>query len=193
LACPASTVLIHGCVWTNVTASAQNATIIPAGNPDAQFNTAAINYNSSVGGFTFAGFLNNPVFTDTSAGWNPNAQLGDSFYMFTGQMFLNAGNNSFVLGHDDSAVLNVTGIGTVLSVPGPTAFVNSPFNVVAPSAGLYSFTLQYGECCGAPAALLFTVNGAPIGNSAVPEPATFVLLGTGLAVAIARARQIRKS
>lgn len=53
-----------------------------------------------------------------------------------------------------------------------------------------SFTLSYGERCGGPANLLFTVNGGAVGG--VPEPATWgmMLLGfAGIGLVIRRSRK----
>jgi len=41
------------------------------------------------------------------------------------------------------------------------------------AAGLYSFTLNYCECCGAPAVLVTNLGS-------VPEPGRLALLGSGL-------------
>ena len=177
---------ILGEIWQNVPASGGDASIVPAGSPDAQFNPTAISYDSAVTGYTPALFLNNPTFFNTSGTWNPNASLNNSFIRFTGQTFLNAGANSFVVPHDDGLTLTIGGgIGLVLNQPGPTSPVFTPFTITAPSAGLYDFTLQYGECCGPPAVLAWTVNGAPVG---APEPATMLLLGLGL-LGLAAARK----
>ena len=160
-------------------ASAADATLVPAGSPDAMFNTPAIDYNSNVTGYTPAAFLNNPTFFNTSASFDPNATFNNSFIRFTGQTFLHAGANSFVVPHDDGLTLNINGIGLVVNEPGPTSPVDTPFTVTAPADGLYDFTLQYGECCGAPAVLGFQINGVPVGT--VPEVgSTLMLLGLAL-------------
>jgi hypothetical protein len=175
---------ILGELWQNVPASGADASIVPAGAPDAMFYTSAIDFDSSVTGYTPAQFLNNPTFFNTSGSFDPNASFNDVFIRFTGQTYLNAGANNFVVPHDDGLTLTMGGgIGVVVFEPGPTAPVDTPFTVNAPAAGLYDFTLQYGECCGPPAVLGFKVNGTPVGAPDVAS--TWMLLGLaggGLAV-----------
>ncbi len=147
--------------------------------PNASFNATAINFNSS-NGYTPTGFLNSPTFFNINNGFNATASLNNSEIVLTGQAYLAAGANAFVVAHDDGVVLIFGGgIGTVVNQPGPTSPVSTPFNVNAPSAGLYDFTLYYTECCGAPAQLVWTINGAPPGGQ-VPEPGSMLLLGSGL-------------
>jgi hypothetical protein len=147
----------------------------------ASFSIGAlgIDFTSPPSPYTIAGFLNNPTFSNQVNGFNPNGISNNIELVITGSLFLNAGSNSFVVGHDDGAVLNIAGFGNVVNAPGPSGFSNSPFTVNAASAGMYNFSLEYTECCGAPADLLFVVNNAPIGAT-VPEPSSFVLFGTGL-------------
>ena len=107
-----------------------------------------------------------------------SATLNNTYFLFTGSTFLNAGNNSFVVPHDDGLQLSIDGIGLVVDQPGPTSPVDTPFNVVAPSAGFYNFTLSYGETAGGPAVLRFDVNGGPAGGG-VPEPAAWAMMLAG--------------
>ena len=143
----------------------------------ASFNTTGINYNSNVTGYTVATFLQNPTFFGATGGFNPNGVADNIGIEFKGSTFLNAGVNSFVVPHDDGLTLTISGV-SVLFEPGPTAPVNTPFNVTVSQSGFYTFDLLYVECCGAPAVLGFEVNGAPVGQ--VPEPGSLALLGTGL-------------
>ena len=84
-------------------------------------------------------------------------------------------------GHDDGVVLSIAGFGDVVNAPGGTSFTTTPFTVVnGGTAGLFDFTLDYSECCGGPADLLFAVNGAPVGTATTPEPSSLLLMGTGL-------------
>lgn len=181
---------INVSIWTGQPAAGGNATIAAAaglGTPTGTTTVGAINFNSAVGGYTVGGFLNNP------GGLSPAlaaANLNDTYMLFTGQLFLDAGNNSFVVAHDDGLQLTIDTIGMVVNAPGPSSPSNLPFNVFAPAAGLYNFTMSYGECCGPPAQLIWTINQQPVGG--VPEPATWamMLLGFGgIGIAMRKRRQ----
>ena len=176
-----------GELWINQPGAASNATLAQAGSlgtPDATFNVPAFNFNPSDSGsvYTVGSFLNNPTFSNQSANFiangGANANLDNTYMYFTGQAYLNAGNNSFVVGHDDGVQINFTGIGMVVNAPGPTAYSTTPFNVFAPHAGYYNFQMSYGECCGPPAALVWTINGAP--PQTVPAPSSLVLCSSAL-------------
>ena len=170
---------ISGQIWEND--GSNTATTVPSSLwPNAQFTTNAINYDSSVGGYYIAGFLNNPTFTNLQNGFNSSDSVDNVHIRFTGQAYLNAGVNNFSVTHDDGLVLTMGGgIGTVVYEPGATSPVTTYFHPNAPSAGYYSFTLDYNECCGPPAVLQWQVNGAP--PVTTPLPGTVLLIGPGLA------------
>jgi len=176
----AANAVITVSIYTDQAAAAANATIAQAGTLVANATTTvtAIDFSNGPGNdsttSTVGAFLNNPV---GLAAATANHALNNTYFLFTGETYLNAGMNTFVVPHDDGLQLSIAGIGIVLDQPGPTAPVNSPFTVNAPSSGLYKFTLSYGETAGGPAVLKFSVNGAPVGG--VPEPATWALLVTG--------------
>jgi len=169
--------VIQGELWQNQTVAAENATLAQAaglGAPDAKFTvTTGFNFNPSDSGANYTPnlFLGSPTFTSQSAnfsarasGYGPNAGLDNTYFYFTGSLFLNAGANSFIVGHDSGVQLNIEGIGLVVNAPGPTALAETPFTVTAPTAGTYTFELAYGECCGPPASLVWEINqkvGAP--------------------------------
>ncbi len=170
-------------IYTDQPAAAADATIAQAAGltANATVSVGAINFTDAPGNdstnFTVGAFLNNP------AGLDPTVAshiLNNTYFLFTGTTFLNAGANSFVIPHDDGLQLDIAGIGRVVDQPGPTAPVSTPFTVNAPSAGSYAFTLAYGETAGGPAVLGFTVNDTPVGGT--PEPATWAMMlgGFGL-------------
>jgi PEP-CTERM motif len=186
---------INVSVWTGQPAAGANATLAQAGSLGPATATTTVttgfNFDSTVGGYTIGGFLNNPV------GLNPVVaamDLNNTYFYFTGSAFLNAGNNSFVVSHDDGLQLNIDGIGLVVDSPLPTSPVDTPFNVFAPSAGVYNFQLSYGEVLGPPAKLVVGINGINLtGVDPVPEPATWamMLIGFGGIGMTMRARRRR--
>jgi hypothetical protein len=172
-----------------------DASVIPSSSlAHADFTSDNIAFNTDCSDCTtIANFLNNPTFTNTANGFDPNHLTDNSFLVLTGETFLASGDNSFVVGHDDGVVLSFPGLSStpVVNEPGPTALNETPFTVNNPgAAGLFSFTLQYTECCGGPANLDFAINGAPVG---VPEPATWAIMLTGFAGLGAALRNRRRA
>jgi hypothetical protein len=183
-----------GKLWINDPNSG-DASIIPAGSPDAEFATGAINYDSRVTDYTIGGFLNNPTFIDPSAAFTAagggSASADNIFLLLSGTIGLLSGNNSFVVEHDDGVVMNVAGFGNVVDMPGATAPSTTPFNVFNPgAAGNFDFTLQYTECCGPPAVLLLTINNV---NPGIPEPATWAMMLVGFGGLGAALRSARRA
>jgi hypothetical protein len=167
-----------GSVWIND--FSDNASVIPGGAPDSTFTTSAINYESSVGGYTIGGFVNDPTGTHFS---NPSVagdNLDNTHFQFVGTVGLLAGDNTFDVIHDDGLVLTIFGgIGTVVNEPGPTAPVDTPFTVHNPgAAGNFAFQLDYNECCGPPATLIWKINDVVV-HGGVPEPATWAMMLMG--------------
>jgi hypothetical protein len=187
-------------VYENIpdTGNAGDSANMSSSLANATFNIGSLGINfASSGDVGVAAFLNNPTFLTTANGFDPNYNFSSTGIelVITGTTFLAAGSNSFSVGHDDGVVLTMPGIGTgtfgnIVDAPGPTGFVTTPFNVNnTGAAGEYSFVLDYSECCGPPADLLFTVNGAPITTSATPEPGSFIMLGSGLLAAAGMVRR----
>jgi hypothetical protein len=182
--------IVSGEVWENA-GNAGNAADF-AGNTTgdhANFTSSGIDYCSQPSGigpgcsatsaYNVAAFLNFPTFTGATGGFLPNKDLNNTFIQLTGTIFLTAGANSFNINHDDGLVLSLDGgIGTVLNDGGATSPTVTPFTITAPSTGNFHFTLDYAECCGAPAVLQWTFpSGTPVGS--VPEPSSAaVLVGT---------------
>jgi PEP-CTERM motif len=160
--------------------TAANATFDISGTTGINFQSALTSYSN------ITQFLNNPTYLTESATFDPNASVDNTELVITGSTFLAAGENSFVVGHDDGVVLTMPGIGTgsfgnIVNEPGPTSLNETNFNVDnTGAAGEFAFVLDYAECCGAPADLVFTINGAPITTTVTPEPSSFIMLGSGL-------------
>lgn len=176
---------VTGTVYLDVD-SPTDASVLPSSSKaHADFTTTSINFNTNCSDCTsIADFLNNPVFSNLQNGFNSSHLTDNSFILINAFAFLNSGNNSFVVGHDDGVVLTFPGLNggaPIVNQPGPTGNVETPFDVNNPGpAGLYAFTLQYTECCGGPANLNFTVNDQPP-VSAVPEPSTWAMMVLGFA------------
>ena len=183
---------VNGSLWENFFAG--NADVAPSGSPNMTFTSSQI-YFGSPDDSTISGFLNYSGTTTTIlTGAGDAGNIADNlFIQLTGQIYLTAGANAFQVGHDDGLNINVAGIGTVLDQPNPTSFVLTPFNITAPTSGLYDFTLDYNECCGAPAYLEWAFpSGAPITGSVPDGGTTMSLLGLSLAGLGAFARRLKK-
>jgi hypothetical protein len=185
-------------VWQNVgAASAALISNQPATPPDAEFLTSAIQYDSNgAADYTAASFFQNPTFFNVSAnfaadagGYGPDASLNNTYVIFTGQTPLVAGNNAFAMTHDDGFELSIPSLSfDYVSNPGACCSGFDAFNVNAPSAGDYDFILSYGEAYGAPASLSFAINNTVVNGGSAPEPATFWMLGSVCAIAVALRR-----
>ncbi len=182
---------VSGSIWTGY--AGDSADTPPGGSPNITFTSSQIYYgsgdDSSIVGFLNYGLTTSTLLTGSDAG------ADNIFVQLTGQIYLAAGVNAFRVGHDDGLNISLDGgIGTVLDEPGPTGFALTDFSITAPTSGLYDFTLDYNECCGAPAYLEWAFpSGAPITGNSAPDGGTTVgLLGLGLAGLGAFARRLKK-
>ena len=157
---------LFAAVWTLAQAAGLGAADVTATVGGIDFSTG------DSAGTTVGQWLGDPsISTDI---------LNDAYMLFTGDIYLEAGDNLFTIAHDDGLQLSLDGgIGLVVDTPGPTAPTTTPFTITAPSAGTYHFTMSYGECCAGPAVLQwFYKEGGPVGQ-AVPEPATWAMMLIG--------------
>lgn len=132
--------------------------------------------------YTLAGFLSSQggasgvsgvTYQNGGAGTDT---MDNTLWEFSGTALFTTGE-VFDVGHDDGTQMYINGV-NVLSDPGPTSFVLTPFTYTGPT-GTYSFNFLYGEVDGAPA--VYETNLETGGN--VPEPSSFILLGSGLLAA----------
>ena len=180
---------VTGTIWLNDTSN-NAAACNNCGNTAS--NPLQSNFTVGAGGINFQTTVNNSdnttvsQFLNGAALSNPaiaNLVIDNSHITLHGTIGLLSGINTFQIGHDDGVVLSVTGINggaPVLSAPGPTGFVLTPFTINNPgAAGNFAFTLDYNECCSGPADLEFAFNNVPIGG--VPEPSTWAMMLLGFA------------
>src|SRR5579871_5070966 len=144
-----------GCLTTagNGSSATCNAGTLPPGTLNgaysAEFLAPDINFNSSGStDYTIGTFAGNPAFFNETPGFNSTTGLNNTFWEFTGYVWLDAGSNTFSITHDDGVSIGIDGTNffTTQGCCGPDSF--SVGN--AGASGWHSFDLTYDECCGAP-------------------------------------------
>ena len=174
--------VITGNLWHVPEATSQNAIVanVPGTAPDVTFDVnSPLNFSATSA--TIAAWLASGAAFNilentagTLASLMDNGTQG-TLLRFTGFVSVTNGQ-TFTVTHDDGLTLIIGGVDLGFN-PGPTAPVVSLETYTGPS-GNFPFVLVYGECCGGPAVLQVDL---PFSNISVPEPATLVLLGVGLA------------
>ena len=189
---------ITGLEWNNWSANVPALGSQPAASAaNLTFSATAIDFCEGQTGtgactppnnnYTLAGFLGSQGGASgvTGATYHNAAgtdTLDNTLWEFSGTALFTTGE-VFNVGHDDGTQMYINGV-NVLSDPGPTSFVLQNFTYTGPT-GDFSFNFLYGETSGAPA--VYETNLESGGN--VPEPGSFVLLGTGLLAAAGAVRR----
>jgi hypothetical protein len=166
---------IMGKIWEPADSYAQNPALgPPPGAPTATFTVDSIDFDSRRGDTTYNDWLagvdgnglvwltdptniKNSFYTSTGRG---------TYFEFTGVAYF---PEHVLIVHDDGFWLNLGG--TVYNHSTPVSPTNT---TLSNAAGNYAFTLKYGAWNSFPEVLIAR------GVEPVPEPATMLLLGSGL-------------
>lgn len=169
---------ITGTIWYNQCCNTPTFNNLPTSPADATFTATGLDFEvSSSANYTVNGFLTSKGDSTGVTTGNGLATLNNTLFEFTGSAYFVNGQ-TYKVGHDDGTIMYIGGTSAsnvVLSAPGPTSYSPQSYIYSGPT-GNENFYFLYSENHGAPAD--FVTNVADV--SAVPEPSTLMMLGTGL-------------
>jgi len=185
--------VVSGKLWHVDDTIAQDAVLanVPNRTPDVTFDVnSPLNFdspNSSVQSFLGSGSAFNIIenTAGTLSSLMSDGAIG-TLISFSGIINVTNGQQ-FTVTHDDGLTLVIGNLDLGFS-PGPTGATTSVATYTGPT-GEFPFQLVYGECCSGSAVLQVDL---PF-TSPVPEPASSVLLLTGLSALIMRRRHAASS
>ena len=175
----ANAVLISGALWSPADASAEDPGIVPTGTANAYFTVDALNFDSDRGTTTYQTFFQcdlNTNINNLQWGLMDSGFIVDDFYtsegkgtffQFTGVAYF---DENITITHDDGFYLTLGS--TIYDYSDPVYITSTTLNN---AAGNYAFVMNYGAWNDFPEVLI-----APMADP-VPEPATILLFGTGIA------------
>ncbi len=116
-----------------------------------------------------------------TSGFSSASTLNNTLFDFTGTTYITAGK-TYSATHDDGTVMKLNGV-VVINSAGPTSARTNTY--VGTFTGNANFDFLYSENSGLPAVYKTDLANA----SAVPEPSSLALLGTGVLAAAGAIRR----